>query len=165
MQAGTDCADWDVEDEGDLLVGQLFELAEDDDLFEDDGQRVKAIAKYGEGFGAGEEFGGAFVEGGRVEGFVGGVYGDEALGAFQVAPQLTAGDAAEPCGECSPALDFVAAGVAEEGEEDLLGDLFGDSGVAAEAESEAVDERAVAVVKSGDGVGGSLLRCKEELVV
>ena len=34
MQAGADGADGYGEDEGDLLVGELFELAEDDDLFE-----------------------------------------------------------------------------------------------------------------------------------
>lgn len=165
MQARANGADGDVEDEGDLLVGELFEFAEDDDLFEDEGERVEAFAEGSECFSARKRLAGAFVKGWRVKRIVGRVDGDEALGAFEVTPELAASDAAEPCGECGSAVGIEAAGIAEEGEEDLLSNLLGDGGVAAETKSEAIDERRVEVVESGDGVGGSLLRGKEELVV
>ena len=142
MQARANGSDGDGEDESDLLVGELLELAEDDDLFEEQRKCIEAIAESGEGFGAGQVLGRPLIERGRVEGLVGRVDGDEALAAFEMTPELAAGDAAEPGGECSPALGVVSAGVAEEGEEDLLGDLFRNGGVAAEAKGETVDERA-----------------------
>jgi hypothetical protein len=157
--------DGDGEDEGDLLVGQLFEFAEDDDLFEEEWEFVEALADGGDGFGAGQVLGGVQVGGGGIEGLgvgVGGVDGDETVGALEVTPELAAGDAAEPGGEiCAPGV--VSVSVSKEGEEDLLGDLFSDGGVAAEAEGEAVDERGMTLVEKGDGVGGALLRSEEKL--
>jgi len=167
VEARAHGADGDGEEEGDLLVGQLFEFAKDDDLFEEEREFVEAVADGGDGFGAGEVLGGVVVGGGGIEGLgvgVGRVDGDEALCALEVAPELAPGDAAEPSGEVG-APGVVAIGVAEEGEEDLLGDLFGDGGVAAEAKGVAVDERRVTMVESGEGVGGALLRSEEKLGV
>jgi hypothetical protein len=61
MQARADGADGDVENYGDLLVGELFEIAEDDDFFEQEGKRFQAFMEGSEGLGPGEEFGGTFV--------------------------------------------------------------------------------------------------------
>jgi hypothetical protein len=165
VEARADGSDGDVEDEGDLLVAEFLEFAENDDLFEEEREIFKTFADGGDGFGTGEVLGGVVVEGGRIEGLVGGVDGDEALGTLEVTPELAASDAAEPGGERGSTLGVVAIGVAEEGEKDLLGDLFGDGGVAAKTKGEAVDERAVAVVESADGFRGSLLRSEEELGV
>jgi hypothetical protein len=87
------------------------------------------------------------------------------LVAFEMTPELTAGDSAEPGGELCTAFRVVALGVAEEGEEDLLGDLFCDRGVAVQAKGVTVDERRVALIESRNRVGGSLPGGEEELVV
>jgi hypothetical protein len=164
MQAGADGADGDGEDEGDLLVGELLELAEDDDLFEEEGKVFESFADGGDGLGAGELLGWIVVGGWRIEGLVWRVDGDEALAAFKVTPELAAGDAAEPRGE-GCALGVITGGVAEESEEDFLGDLLGYGVVAAEAKDVAVDERAVAAIENREGFGGALLRGGEQLRV
>jgi hypothetical protein len=81
-----------------------------------------------------------------------------------MAPELAAGDAAEPGGE-GCALGVVAVGLAEESEEDFLGDLLGYGVVAAETKDVAIDERPVAAIEDCDGVGGTLLGGGEQLRV
>ena len=68
VEARAHGADGDGEDEGDLLVGQLFEFAKDDDLFEEEREFVEAVADGGDGFGAGEVLGGVVVGGGGSNG-------------------------------------------------------------------------------------------------
>jgi hypothetical protein len=167
MQAGADGANGDGEDEGDLLVGELLELAEDDDLFEEERKVFEPFADGGDGLGAGELLDWIVVGGWGIEGFVyrvDGVDGDEALVAFEVTPELAAGDAAEPGGE-GRALGIVTVGLAEESEEDFLGDLLGYGVVAAETKDVAIDERPVAAIEDCDGVGGTLLGGGEQLRV
>ena len=152
MKAGADGADRDGEDEGDLLVGELLEFAEDDDLFEKERKVFESFADGGDGLGASELFGWAVIGGGRIEGLVRCVDGDETLAEFEVTPELTAGDAAEP-GREGCALGVVTVGLTEESEEDFLGDLLCYGVVATEAEDIAIDERPVAAVEACDSVG------------
>lgn len=145
MQARPDSADGDCEDEGYLLVGKFFKLAENDDLLEEEGKVFEAFADDGDGLGAGELLGGVVVGRWWIEGLIGGFEGDEALAAVEVTPELTAGDSAEP-GREACALGIVAVGLPEESEEDLLSDLFCYGIVAAEAEDVAIDERGMAAI-------------------
>ena len=164
MEAGADGADGDGEDKGDLLIGELLEFAEDDDLFEKERKVFESFAYGGDVLGARELLGGIVVGGWRIEGFVRSVDGDEALAALEVTPELAAGDSAEPGGE-GCALGVVAGGLAEESEEDFLGDLLGYGAVAAEAKDVAINERPVAAIEDCDGVGGTLLGGGQQLRV
>jgi len=154
MKAGADGANGDGEDEGDLLVGEILEFAEDDDLFEKERKVFESFADGGYGLGAGELFGRVVVGRGRIEGLgvgIHGIDGDETLVALEMTPELAAGDSAEPGGEGS-SLGIVTVGLAEEGEKDFLGDLLGYGVVAAEAEDIAIDEWGVTTVERGYGV-------------
>ena len=165
MQTGADGADGDGEDEGDLLVGKLFEVAEDDDLFEKKRKVFESFADGGDRLGASELFGWVVVGGWGIEGIFYGVWrfdGNEALVALEVTPELAAGDSAEPGGE-GCALSVVTAGVAQESEEDLLGDLLGYGVVATETKNVAVDERPVAAIEDGECFRGTLVGGGEQL--
>jgi hypothetical protein len=92
MQAGADGADGDGENEGDLLVSEFLEFAEDDNLLEEEREIFESFANGGDGFGASELLGWIVVGRWRIEGLVRGVYGDEALIALKMTPELATGD-------------------------------------------------------------------------
>ena len=167
-EAALYCAEVDVQDFGDLLVAEAFDLAQDDDLAKGFGEGTEGgfdvFAEFGAdgavegrsvagGEGVGEAEGLGVVAGLRDEGCV-----DGEFLAFVAGPPaalvagLVQGDAIDPGAQAGVAVE--GGDVAEDLDEDLLGDVGGVGWVAQAAGDEGVD--GVAVL--GDEQGKGLLR-------
>jgi hypothetical protein len=155
MEAGADSADGDAEEFGDVRVAHLLHVAEDDCFAIVGGECGEGEAELLDALGVGEIEQGIGLGGGNFEiEILGG-------GSAELLEEEVAGDAVEVTGE-GAAGGVEAAGATDEGEEDLLNDVFGDFRGAGHAEGVAEDGGLMALIEGVEGVVVAGLKAAEE---